>query len=251
MNHFFGPILIAAKNIGDQICTQVAILTNNMTKALNPVIVKSEGSGDRDIMISLSYKSCKYSFLLYLLLAIPFIFNTFPLLKIWLRNVPDWAVLFCQLQVIRSLFEQLFVPLRISLMAQGSVKQVNVIDLFLGIITFLFLFILYRMGYSAQWHYYISILFLVFISGAAKVYLCSKLCGMRSRDYLQTVIVPCMIVLLSAILVSYAIKVLLSNYNALVIVSLQIAFIVLIVLFCGLSKMEKSVLLSKVMPRSF
>ena len=176
MNHFFGPILIAAKNIGDQLCSQVAILTYNMTKALNPIVVKSEGSGDRQTMLRLSFISCRFSFLLYLVLAIPFVLNTRPLRSIWLKEVPEWAVLCCQLQVIRTLFEQFFTPLRMSLMAQGSVNQMNLIDLVLSVTTFIALWLLYEMNFSAQWHYYVSILLLVFASGIGKILLCRRFC---------------------------------------------------------------------------
>ena len=246
MNHFFGPILIAAKNIGDQICTQVALLTYNMTKALNPVIVKSEGNGDRQTMIDLSYKSCRFSFLLYLVLAVPFMYNSEPLLSIWLNNVPEWAVLFCQLQVIRTLLEQLFTPLRMSLMAHGSVKQMNLIDLILGVLTFFFLWILYEIGMPAQWHYYISILTLVFISGAAKIHLCKRFCDMRIRDYLRTVFLPCVFVMIISFVAIHLFQSLLHHLHVLIIVSLQVLSLFALEFFFGLTKTERNVVLSKI-----
>lgn len=239
MNHFFGPILITAKNIGDQICTQVAVLTNNMTKALNPVIVKSEGSGDRRTMINLSYKSCRFSFLMYLVLAVPFIFNTEPLLAIWLKKVPQWAVLFCQLQVIRTLFEQWFTPLRMTLMAEGSVKQVNLIDLLLGIVTFLILWVLYAIGFSAQWHYYISILILVFLSGVFKVKLCNRICNMKIKDYMYNVILPCVFVMILSLVVTQIIQAALISSNVLLIVIIQVAALIVVEVFAGITKSER------------
>ena len=245
MNHFFGPVLIAAKNIGDQICTQVAVLTHNMTKALNPVIVKSEGSGDRQTMIHLSYYSCRFSYLLYLVLAIPFILNTEPLLAIWLKEVPEWAVLFCQLQVLRTLFEQLFTPLRMSLMAQGSVKQVNLIDLLLGVLTFVILWALYEVGFAAEWHYYISILLLVFLSGAAKVYLCKGICDMHVADYMRLAILPCVTVTIVSALVAYILQQMGDSLHVLVIVSIQIIILFAIEALLGLTNHERSMILKK------
>lgn len=246
MNHFFGPVLIAAKNIADQICTQVAVLTSNMTKALNPVIVKSESSGNRQTMINLSYNSCRFSFLLYLVLAIPFILNTEPLLTIWLKEVPEWAILFCQLQVIRTLFEQLFTPLRMSLMAQGSVKQVNLVDLFLGIITFLILWLMYGLGFTAQCHYYISIIILVFVSGTVKVHLCSIICNMQVKDYIRIVIVPCCIVTLISCVVTYFIQQTITSVHTLMLVTIQVIVVFGIELIVGLTPQERRFILSKV-----
>lgn len=249
MNHFFGPILIAAKNIGDQICTQVALLTYNMTKALNPAIVKSEGSGDHQTMINLSYNSCRFSFLLYMLLAIPFIFNTESLLVIWLKKVPEWAVLFCQLQVVRTLFEQLFSPLRISLMAQGSIRQINVIDLFLSIATFLSLWLLYDIGFLAYWHYYVSIIFLVVLSGLAKVYFCRNKCQMKVRDYIQMVVSPCIVVMIISCIATFLLQRMMGELNDLIVVSIEVFSLFLIESMVGLTKQERSIMLSKIASR--
>lgn len=236
MNHFFGPIFITAKNIGDQICSQVAVLTSNMTKALNPVIVKSEGGGNRQVMLNLTFLSCRFSFLLYLLLAIPFLFNTEFLLSLWLKNIPDFAVLFCQLQVLRTLFEQLFTPLRTSLMAQGSVKQVNLFDLILSIITFVILFCLYKQGFQAQWHYYISILFLVFISGIYKIKLCANKCDMKIISYLKMVIMPSLIVGTLAFTFAYFMRVVI--HNSIVLIGGMFLLTSIISFILGLSKCE-------------
>ena len=203
MNHFFGPILIAAKNIGDQVCSQVSILTSNMTKALNPVIMKLEGGGDREAMINLTLASCRYSFLLYMIVAAPFLMNTEYLLRFWLHKVPEWAVLFCQLQVIRTLFEQLFTPLRTALVAQGSIKILNLSELVLGVLTLGLLGICYYLGAQPAWHYYISIALLVFVSGGVKVYLCKRFCGLPYRLFATTILVRAFISVLVFIIVSY------------------------------------------------
>ena len=245
MNHFFGPILITAKNIGDQICTQVAVLTNNMTKALNPVIVKSEGGGDRQGMIRLSFYSCRFSFLLYLLLAIPFLLNTESLLALWLKNVPDWAVLFCQLQVLRTLFEQISNPLRMSLMAQGSIKFINIIDLILSIVTFFLLWFLYSIGYSAQWHYYISIFLMVFVAGGVRVYLCYYYCEMKIIDYFYAVITPSVFVTIVSFLVALILQNLILSWHAVIIASVEVLLLMIVDFIFGLNKNERKLIVSK------
>jgi len=245
MNHFFGPILIAAKNIGDQICTQVAVLTYNMTKALNPVIVKAEGSGDHQTMINLSYKSCRFSFLLYLLLAVPFIFNAEHLLAIWLKKIPEWAVLFCQLQVLRTLFEQLFTPLRMSLMAQGSVKEMNLADLIFGVATFIILWQLYIHGLSPQWHYYTSIIILVFLSGLFKVYLCVTICNMNVIGFIRSVINPCFYVFVLAIVALKLLHNIFLSQHILISVFCQIFILFILELLVGLTSKERGLLFSK------
>lgn len=245
MNHYFGAIMITPKNIGDQISTQVAVLANNMNKALAPSIVKSEGGGDRETMINLSYVSCRFGVFLFLILAIPFLFNTEPLLGAWLKSIPKWAVLFCQLQIIRCLFEQLFGPLGTMLMAQGSVKQMNVVDLVLGVITFVVIWLLYSLGFHAQWHYYVSIGILVIINGIIKLQLCKIICNLNPWAYVRVAILPCANVMIVAAIVVFLLQISLFKNLILFSVTLQVVAVIIVVLLIGLTKLERKAILGK------
>lgn len=240
MNHFFGTIVIAAKNIGDQICGQLSILTSNMTKAINPAIVKSEGGGDRSQMLHLSLFACKYGFLLYVLLAVPFIIEMPWVLKKWLGTIPEWAVLFCRLQVIRTLFEQISAPLKMALMAEGSVKQINIIDLCLGLSTFVLLWILYANGFGASAHYYISIIILVIIESVFKVLICKKKCNMDLAFYIKQVLLRPIMACVLSFAFSYVVSVIFDNssfVNMLVCLLITLVLIILI----GLSENDRRI----------
>ena len=107
LNMFFGPVLNAAQGIANQISGQLMAFSNTMLKAVNPVIAKSEGNGKRDQMIYASLISSKYAFLLLSVFAIPFILETPFILKLWLKDIPKWTIIFTRFQIIRSLIEQL------------------------------------------------------------------------------------------------------------------------------------------------
>lgn len=62
MNHYFGAVINAAISIASQVISQLQAFSNNMIKAVNPVIVKSEGENNRENMLQVSMYSCKYSF---------------------------------------------------------------------------------------------------------------------------------------------------------------------------------------------
>ena len=66
MNHYFGAVINAAISIASQVISQLQAFSNNMIKAVNPVIVKSEGENNRENMLQVSMYSCKYSFLIFL-----------------------------------------------------------------------------------------------------------------------------------------------------------------------------------------
>lgn len=85
INHYFGTTINAAQNVGSQLRGQMMTFSNNMLKALNPVIVKKEGSGDRLSMLKFSLTGSKLSYLMFATLAIPFLVETPYILKIWLK----------------------------------------------------------------------------------------------------------------------------------------------------------------------
>ena len=245
MNHFFGTIVIAAKNIGDQLGGQLSVVTTNLTKALNPSIMKSEGAGNHKQMVELCYTACRFGFLLYALFAIPFIFKTEYLLGLWLKEIPKWAVLFCQLQVLRTLSEQIFSPLRTMLMAQGTIKQLNMANLALGIFTFVVLLLLYCIGLPSYWHYIISILFMVVIESVVKIYLCKKHCSIRYVDVLSAILIRISNVIIVSCIVCYVLDVFLcNNLNGLLCTFVLVMGAGVVTFLLGLKKNERKYIIN-------
>lgn len=194
LNHYFGAIVIAAKSIGDQVASQLYVVSSNMMRAFNPVIVKAESEGNTEHMLELSMKASRIGYMLYLIFAVPFCFSMPFLLEIWLNNVPEWAVLFCQLQIIRMLLEQITTPLYTSLIAKGNIRIANISELLLGVASFCALWFAYFSGGGPQYHYFISILFMVVFVMVLRLYLCIRICGLVLRDYVIKVLFPCAIV---------------------------------------------------------
>ncbi len=242
MNHFFGAIVIAAKNIGDQIGGQLSILTSNLTSALTPSIIKSEGGGERKQMVILSLASCRLGFLLYSSLAIPFLFKSEYILGLWLKHLPEWTVLFCQLQVLRTLIEQLFSPLKTMLIAEGSIKSINIVDLILGILTFAVLLILYIVGLPAYWHYVISIILMVLVEAFMKFYYCRRFCGLTVNDFISEVLVKSLLSVVLTI-VTCIIILTICSHDFLTVCLMVLASFICIALM-GLSKRELQFMLN-------
>ena len=68
--------------------------------ALNPQITKSYASGNQDYMMALIFQGAKFSFYMLLLLSLPVIINTHYILGLWLKLVPEHAVLFVRLTLL-------------------------------------------------------------------------------------------------------------------------------------------------------
>ena len=126
LNIFFGPIVNAAQAIAMQIAGQIGAFSHVMLKALNPVIVKSYGANNRTLMLNSVLTGSKFSFILFALFSIPAILDMKNILNVWLKDVPDYAVIFCQLLLVKNLTEQMVVIIPVSIAAKGDIKAFQI-----------------------------------------------------------------------------------------------------------------------------
>ena len=128
LNIFKGIAINAAYGIAHQISGQLSNFTATITKAMAPQIMQSKGAYDEDRMIRLALRQSKYTFTLLSMFALPLLLDTEFILKIWLKEVPDYSVVFCKLIILVSLTAQLSSGLMTLLQANGkiSVYQVTI-----------------------------------------------------------------------------------------------------------------------------
>lgn len=73
------------------------------TMAINPHIVQNYAQGKKEEIFRLVCYSFQISFFLFVLLAYPVLLETELLLKLWLKQVPDYSVVFVRLVLIQML----------------------------------------------------------------------------------------------------------------------------------------------------
>ena len=203
LNHFWGALLNAAQGIANQISGQLMTFSNTMLKALNPVIVKSKGRHDDDLMIKASLLGCKYSYLMLIFFVIPFVLETSFILKLWLKNVPEWAILFCQLQLLRSVIEQLTVSLGTTLSAQGQIRGISIWKSILGIQPVILTAIFFYFKYPPYVMYIVWIICGGGIGAIISLFYAHKLCGLKYNDYVFNVLYPCLLPTMIILIVGY------------------------------------------------
>jgi O-antigen/teichoic acid export membrane protein len=123
LNIFFGPVVNAAKGISTQVQTAVNSFCTNFQTALNPQIVKNYASNNIQQVHNLIFVSSRLSIYMVLIFSLPIISETNQVLKLWLKTVPEHAVIFVQLSMIISMFQALGNPLRMGNAATGKVKN--------------------------------------------------------------------------------------------------------------------------------
>ena len=125
LNIFFGPVAVAARAISMQVSGGLSQFVNGFQQAVTPQITKLYASNQIEEMNKLLYQNSKYAFLLLWFLALPVLMQTEYILNIWLVEVPENSVLFCQIIIVHSLIYSIMRPFIMAIHAIGIMKPIN------------------------------------------------------------------------------------------------------------------------------
>jgi O-antigen/teichoic acid export membrane protein len=148
LNVFHGVVANAAYGIMTQVSNAMAQFANNFFAAVNPQITKSYARGDIDYLHSLLFRSIKFSFLISFALAVPLVLNMGFILNLWLREVPQYAVVFCQIRVVDWCLCMFFIPYYFAITATGKIKTFLIVDSILTMQNLIFVYIFFKLGFS-------------------------------------------------------------------------------------------------------
>lgn len=203
LNHFFGTLLNAAQGIAGDLNGKLLVFSNNMLKALNPVIAKNEGAGEREKMVSIAMAGSKFSFFAFAFFIIPVFVETPYILCLWLKNVPEWTVIFVRLQLIRTLVEQTSITFGSAIAAEGHISLLKKLSSLTDLSAITCIYLAFRAGFPPPSMYIIAILMWGIVCSVVNVFIMKKNCGMRLTDYLRLVILPCTVVFLVSLVITF------------------------------------------------
>lgn len=226
----FGAVINAAISIASQVISQLQAFSNNMIKAVNPVIVKSEGENNRENMLQVSMYSCKYSFLIFALFAAPALVCLDKLLVWWLVNVPQWAYLMTLVGILRTLNECLLLPLETSIGATGKIKGNSFYSSLINMFPLLLLILLFYMGYSPMAYIVVSFFVWGIIYELKTVYFARKICRLNIRTFFNGYVKRPYITFLFSVALGVLVRSLLGNSTLSICITIIIVLIVFI--FC-------------------
>ena len=153
VNLFFGVAVNAARGVAAQVELVVKQFATNFLTALNPQITKSWAAGDREYCWSLVAKGAKFAYLAILLFLLPVVLEADMLLRLWLVDVPDGAVLFVRLTMLALLVDMTGNPLLTLQLATGKVRRYYLLTGLLSLLCLPAVWLAFRLGAGAEWAY--------------------------------------------------------------------------------------------------
>ena len=215
-------------------------------------MTKSYVSGDFAYLTKLFYASSRYSFFMLWFLCLPIMLCIDTILKIWLKQVPENAGVFVNLILAYSLINVLNNPIWSVILAVGKLKKYICIGSGVFLLSFPLSYIFLKKGCDAAFVLVINdvvrAIYILVVLNIIKKYI-----PITFLHYVKNVFIPIFAVIgasgiFSLFLRTYTTNTLLDEFilggSAVIVNSLCI-------LFMGLNKVERKVLLTTVQKRIF
>lgn len=193
LNKFFPPMIYPSVNasysVGNTIKSHSANISGALMGAFAPEIISSEGRGDRASVIRQIYRAARLSYIIITIIALPIIFEADIILKVWLKNPPEYATLFCRTLLFAFIIKGLVNGFNPAIAATGKVRNYQVT---LGTLSYLFIGVCALALYLGGGIYSVCAVIIIYniADTLGNVYFCKKLVKISVTDWFKTVVSP-------------------------------------------------------------
>ena len=247
LNMFFGPAVNAARAVSVQVQSAINQFSSNFQMALNPQITKTYASGKLGEMHKLIYRSSKFTFFLLFTLCLPVFFEAPFILKIWLKIVPDYTVIFLRFMILILLIDSTANPLMVSASATGKVKVYQSVIGGMLLLILPFSYIALKLG-GQPWIVFAVHLSICIIAFITRLFIIRPLINLNLRDFVKQVIFRCSFVSVVSLIVPAVVYILLDdNYFCFIlVVCASILSSSIMSFYLGLDAHERYVVVQKI-----
>ena len=218
-------------------------IRDSFLTAINPQIIKSYSQNELDRAYDLVLYASRFAFLLLLVLSSPIICETEVILKLWLKNVPDYAAVFVRLSLILAICDAVSLPLVTLQQATGKLRNYQLVVGVLHMLNFPISLLFLYIDFEPSIVYYIAIILSV-ISLYARLIMQRRLIGISIVMFHKKVLSR---ICLVGVLNFFSLT-LLRKYAENQYVSIVIAFLCSLILsiIVGLNKSEINYFITKI-----
>lgn len=189
INQFFTPVVVAARSIAQQVTNAVSVFSANFNTSLYPPIIKEYSAGNKEEMFRLVNNGSKMTFFLMWIFTLPLVFHLDFVLSLWLKNIPEWTVLFTRLSLIEVLINSLSFPLQIAARAPGKMRTYELTLGIMQLFIFAFSFVFFNIGF-AVWTTFVVSSAITVLMMIARLVIVKKQTGFSVRNFIVQVVFP-------------------------------------------------------------
>jgi O-antigen/teichoic acid export membrane protein len=244
LNMFFGPVMNTARSIADRIDNTINSFVYNLTMAMGPSIVKTCAAKKYDDMFVLVFRNAKFGYFLLLIISMPIIWELPYILELWLKNIPEYTVIFARLILLNILVGSITRPLEVAVKATGDIKSFGILQSSIIFLNLPISYIILKIGFLPYYVMFVS-LCLSIVGLIVQLLITRRILHFPVGKFIIEIILRVFIVSVVALLVSSMI----SNFNLLYIKIkiirlfcfsiISIGSTLIIIYFFGLTKYEQ------------
>lgn len=239
VNAFFNTSMNTALGLANTVNTLLITSSNSIAQPISPQITKNYASGNMQRCNSLLIMATKYTFLVTLIISVPFLTSPSWIFSIWLGEVPSYVVEFTLLIIIDTLITSLNAGISNIIFASGKIKNYQITINTLRLFSIVAAFIVLRLGVAVYFLLYAYIVFSILIFFSSQ-YVLRKTLNFDNSILWKQSYIPCFfvtILLFPSLFLSHIINPML----AIIIVELYLLFLIVLV---ALSNDEKKKIVS-------
>lgn len=247
INIFFGPSINAARGVAVQVQSATKAFISSFQTAVNPQITKTYALGNYERLHSLIYASSKFSFFLLLCIVLPFSIEAKAILSLWLKEVPDYAVVFTILTLCIMLVDTLSNPINIANNATGDIKKYQIVEGGTLLLIVPISYIVLEFDGSPVSVFLVQLAVMYFVQVLRLFLVCYKI-KMSKLEYTKNVLVPVVSVALLSLIPPVMCLLLFPHnvYTSIFIICISIFCVIVFSYFVGLNKSEKKIVIDKI-----
>ena len=144
-------------------------------------------------MLNLVFLSSKISYYLLFILSMPVLLETNFIFNIWLKEVPDYTILFTRLTIITALIDSLSFSLKTAAQATGKIKVYQATVGSVMLITLPLSYFLYKMNYPVETIFYLTIANSI-ICLFLRLEMLKRMIGLSVTQFVLKVVLPTLLV---------------------------------------------------------
>lgn len=240
INIFFGAAVNAAQGIANQVNNVIKHFITNFLTALNPQIVKNYAKGNLQAMHKLIMQGCRIAFCMVLLMMLPLALEANVILKIWLKTVPEYTVIFVRLLLLLVLLDCFTSILSTAKGATGKIKIYQITLTTIGFFHLPLSWLVFSYGYE-PYHAMSIYVFIIILQQVFRIWLVCRSIHMPLGLFYRNVVLRCLLLMVISCIVPILLYIVsgASIGEALLIIVVSVISVSISSLYIGLNGNER------------
>ena len=199
-NMFYNPAVVTTRSLAFRINDIINQFIGNYRTAINPQIIKKYAAKDYEGSNKLALVSVKYTYFLMLIIVVPLMALTEPLLGLWLEDVPDGLIEFVRLALIQGLFQAIDTSLYVPIYAKGRIKENAIISPLFDSLQLPVVYILFKKGFPPVTLAWVGLIAYMLLAVVIKPILVHVIAEYNYKNIMLVIGKCCVVTILSGII---------------------------------------------------